>query len=263
MHNAEVSRPGPPRPAQASVALWAGRIAVAPRPSRSAARSATPAIRCSSCCSPASAASRSRRRHPAAVVPGGRALPPGGLRPRRPRHPQRGACPDRDRPGRHRWCGWVAGRERFAVPRELLAFGALGLAYIAASRRRERSRRRRRRDARPGQLRRAIVALLMVLLDTPAWLRRAVWAVVAGVGLLARAGDRPAGHEDLRVVLRGLRQHPARGRRHAQRRPAEPQPVRPDPRHLGRARLLPRPHPDAPAGARLGGGHLGRLRGRA
>ena len=31
----------------------------------------------------------------------------------------------------------------------------------------------------------ALVVILISVLDTPAWLRRAVWAVAAGVGLLA------------------------------------------------------------------------------
>jgi putative inorganic carbon (hco3(-)) transporter len=79
---------------------------------------------------------------------------------------------------------WVARRERFALPPELLAFGALMLAYLAAS---------AGASDRPAAVAETqdlvsygvIVALLMMLLDTPAWLRRALWAVVLGVGLLA------------------------------------------------------------------------------
>jgi putative inorganic carbon (hco3(-)) transporter len=80
--------------------------------------------------------------------------------------------------------GWVAGRERFVVPRELLAIGALGLAYVAAS---VGATDRAAAAAETLDLvsYAVIVALLMVLLDTPAWLRRAAWAVVTGVGLLA------------------------------------------------------------------------------
>jgi O-antigen ligase len=79
---------------------------------------------------------------------------------------------------------WTAGRERFAVPRELLAFVALGLAYAAAS---VGATDRAAAAAETLDLvsYAAIVAMLLALLDTPAWLRRAVWAVVAGVGLLA------------------------------------------------------------------------------
>jgi putative inorganic carbon (HCO3(-)) transporter len=78
----------------------------------------------------------------------------------------------------------AAGRERFTLPPELPAFAALALAYVAAS---------------VGAADRAaaasetldlfsygvIVALVILLIDTPMWLRRAVWAVAMGVGLLA------------------------------------------------------------------------------
>jgi putative inorganic carbon (HCO3(-)) transporter len=80
--------------------------------------------------------------------------------------------------------GWVARRERFALPRELLALAALGVAYVAAS------AGASDRAAAVGETQdlvsyAAIVTLLVLLLDTPAWLRRAVWAVALGVGLLA------------------------------------------------------------------------------
>jgi putative inorganic carbon (hco3(-)) transporter len=79
---------------------------------------------------------------------------------------------------------WATGRERFALPRELIVFAALVVAYIAAT---------LGASDRPAAAAEtldlvsygAVVALLMVLLDTPAWLRRALWAVVAGVGVLA------------------------------------------------------------------------------
>jgi O-antigen ligase len=79
---------------------------------------------------------------------------------------------------------WATGRERFAVPRELVAFAALALAYIVAS---LFATDRAAAAAETLDLVSygAIVAMLMLLLDTPAWLRRAVWAVVTGVGLLA------------------------------------------------------------------------------
>ncbi|MEA2361395.1 MAG: hypothetical protein QOD71_540 [Thermoleophilaceae bacterium] len=79
---------------------------------------------------------------------------------------------------------WATGRERFALPRELIAFAALALAYVVAS---LFASDRAAAAAETLDLVSygAIVALLMVLLDTPAWLRRAVWAVVTGVGLLA------------------------------------------------------------------------------
>jgi putative inorganic carbon (HCO3(-)) transporter len=79
---------------------------------------------------------------------------------------------------------WGAGRERLAVPGELAAFAALALAYVLAS--------LFATDPAGAAAETldlvsygAVVAMLMVLLDTPAWLRRAAWAVVTGVGLLA------------------------------------------------------------------------------
>jgi putative inorganic carbon (hco3(-)) transporter len=80
--------------------------------------------------------------------------------------------------------GWAAHREQFTLPPELLAIAALVLAYVAAS---------VAASDRPAAFAEtqdlisygAIVALLLLLLDTPLWLRRAVWAVAAGIGLLA------------------------------------------------------------------------------
>jgi O-antigen ligase len=79
---------------------------------------------------------------------------------------------------------WAAGRERFTVPRELAAFAALVLAYILAS---LFAADRAAAAAETLDLvsYAALVAMLLVLLDTPAWLRRALWAVATGVGLLA------------------------------------------------------------------------------
>jgi putative inorganic carbon (hco3(-)) transporter len=79
---------------------------------------------------------------------------------------------------------WASGRERFALPPELVALAALALAYVLAS---LFASDRAAAAAETLDLISygAIVALLMALLDTPAWLRRAAWAVVAGVGLLA------------------------------------------------------------------------------
>lgn len=79
---------------------------------------------------------------------------------------------------------WAAGRERFAAPRELAAFAALVVAYVLAS---LFAADRSAAAAETLDLLSygAVVAMLMLLLDTPAWLRRAVWAVVLGVGLLA------------------------------------------------------------------------------
>jgi O-antigen ligase len=78
----------------------------------------------------------------------------------------------------------ATGRESFAPPRELLAIAALGLAYLAAS---VGAADRGAAAAETLDLVSygLIVGLLMVLLDTPDWLRRALWAVVTGVGLLA------------------------------------------------------------------------------
>jgi O-antigen ligase len=79
---------------------------------------------------------------------------------------------------------WATGRERLAAPRELVAFAALGLAYIAASLF-AADRSAALAETLDLVSYGVIVAMLMVLLDTPAWLRRAAWAVVTGVGLLA------------------------------------------------------------------------------
>lgn len=76
------------------------------------------------------------------------------------------------------------GRERFGVPREMLAFLGLVAAYLVAT---------FGAADRPAALAEtvdlvsyaAVVALLLVLLDTPVWLRRAAWAFVLGVSLLA------------------------------------------------------------------------------
>jgi O-antigen ligase len=79
---------------------------------------------------------------------------------------------------------WVTGRERFRLPRELLAFAALvfafGVAALFAS-----DRGAALTETLDLLSFTALVALLMLLLDTPAWLRRASWAVVGGIGLLA------------------------------------------------------------------------------
>jgi O-antigen ligase len=76
------------------------------------------------------------------------------------------------------------GRQSFVLTRELVAFGALGLAFVLAS---VAASDRAAAAAETLDLVSygAVVALLLMLLDTPAWLRRAAWAVVAGVGLLA------------------------------------------------------------------------------
>ena len=79
---------------------------------------------------------------------------------------------------------WVAGREEFRVPRELLAFGALLLAYgIAALFAGDRGAAVAETVDLVSFT--AVVALLMLLLDSATWLRRAIWAVAGGLGLLA------------------------------------------------------------------------------
>jgi putative inorganic carbon (hco3(-)) transporter len=79
---------------------------------------------------------------------------------------------------------WATGRERYAVPGEMVAFGALVLAYVAATLF-ATDPRLGASETRDLVSYAAVVAMLMVLLDTPRWLRRAVWAIVAGIGLLA------------------------------------------------------------------------------
>jgi O-antigen ligase len=79
---------------------------------------------------------------------------------------------------------WASGRERVSPPEEMLPFAALALAYVAAT---LLATDRRVAAAETQDLisYAAVVAALLVLLDTPAWLRRAAWAIVAGIGLLA------------------------------------------------------------------------------
>jgi putative inorganic carbon (HCO3(-)) transporter len=79
---------------------------------------------------------------------------------------------------------WATGRERFALPGEMVAFGALLLAFVTAT--------LLAADTAVAASETldlvsyaAVVAMLMVLLDATLWLRRAVWAVVIGIGLLA------------------------------------------------------------------------------
>jgi putative inorganic carbon (hco3(-)) transporter len=78
----------------------------------------------------------------------------------------------------------ASGSERLTLPRELLAFIPLLLACLAATMFAEDS------GAAAAETLdilsyAVVVALLVTLLDSPAWVRRAVWAVVAGIGLLA------------------------------------------------------------------------------
>jgi putative inorganic carbon (HCO3(-)) transporter len=79
---------------------------------------------------------------------------------------------------------WGLGAERFAVPGEIAAFAALAAAYVAAT---LFATDRAAAAAETLDLvsYSMVVAMLVALLDSPSWLRRAVWAVVTGVGLLA------------------------------------------------------------------------------
>ncbi len=79
---------------------------------------------------------------------------------------------------------WSTGRERIVVPRELVVFAALLFGYVAAS---VLATDRGAAAAETLDLvsYAVVVAMLTTLLDTPDWLRRALWAVVMGVGLLA------------------------------------------------------------------------------
>jgi putative inorganic carbon (hco3(-)) transporter len=78
----------------------------------------------------------------------------------------------------------ATGRERLRIPRELGAFAALLLAFGAAAL--FATDRAVAADETLDLVSyTAAVALLMTLLDTPAWLHRATWAVVSGIGLLA------------------------------------------------------------------------------
>jgi putative inorganic carbon (HCO3(-)) transporter len=79
---------------------------------------------------------------------------------------------------------WVTGRERVQFPRELLAFAPLLVVYTGATL--FASDRSAAAAETTDLLSYAVVvALLLTLLTTPTWLRRALWAVVAGIGMLA------------------------------------------------------------------------------
>jgi O-antigen ligase len=184
VQHAGLSRPAPPRPAEANLALWAGRIGVGAAAfvvGTALGRTDDPLqLVAAACCGGlAIAAAVTRLRWSLVVVV----------------FLLVAYAPDRlaTRSATHALIaillvgtlvGWVARRERFAVPRELLAVAVLAVAYVAAS------IGASDRAAAAGETLDllsygVIVALLMLLLDTPAWLRRAVWAVVAGVGVLA------------------------------------------------------------------------------
>jgi putative inorganic carbon (HCO3(-)) transporter len=184
MHHAGVSRQAPPQPAEAAVALWAGRIAVGAAAfvvGSALGRAGNPlqlgVAACFGALAIAAAVTRLRWCLAGALfllV----AYVPDTLASRSAAHALIaillvGAV-----------VGFVAGRERFALPRELLAFAALLVAYVAAS---VGATDRSAAAAETLDLVSygAIIALLMLLLDTPAWLRRAVWAVATGVGVLA------------------------------------------------------------------------------
>jgi putative inorganic carbon (hco3(-)) transporter len=79
---------------------------------------------------------------------------------------------------------WATRRESFLVPSELLAFAPLVLAYVLAT---LFATNRPVAAAETLDLvsYTAVVVLLMTLLDTPTWLKRAIWAVVSGIALLA------------------------------------------------------------------------------
>jgi putative inorganic carbon (hco3(-)) transporter len=79
---------------------------------------------------------------------------------------------------------WATGRERLAVPGEMGAFGALVLAFAVAT---VFAGDRAAAQSETIDLvsYAAVVALVVALLDTPRWLRRALWAIAVGVGLLA------------------------------------------------------------------------------
>ena len=79
---------------------------------------------------------------------------------------------------------WASNRERVCPPGQLAGIGALVVAYAAAT---LFAANRSVAVAETLDLLSfgALVVLLISVLDTPAWLRRAVWAVAAGVGLLA------------------------------------------------------------------------------
>jgi O-antigen ligase len=79
---------------------------------------------------------------------------------------------------------WARGRERFTLPGELVAFGALVVAFVTATLLASDTAVAASETVDLVSFT-AVVAMLMVLLDTTSWLRRAVWAVVVGIGLLA------------------------------------------------------------------------------
>ena len=184
MHHAGLTRPAPPRAAQTGAALWAGRLAVALAAfavGTALGRAENPVALLLLAAVGVFAA--------AATIAQLRWSLVGGL------FLMVAYAPDvlASRSATHALIALLVaaallrvatGRERVFVTRELLAFGALAGAYVLAS---IGASDRAAAAAETLDLVSygAVIALLLLLLDTPEWLRRAVWAVVAGVGLLA------------------------------------------------------------------------------
>jgi len=79
---------------------------------------------------------------------------------------------------------WATGRERLTLPGEMGAFGALVLAFAVATVF-AGDRKAAQSETLDLVSYAAVVGMVVVLLDTPRWLRRALWAIAIGVGLLA------------------------------------------------------------------------------
>ena len=183
MHHAGLTRPAPPRPVRASVALWAGRLALALAAfavGTALGRADNPVALLLLAAIGVLAA--------AATITQLRWSLVGGL------FLMVAYAPDvlASRSATHALIALLVaaallrvatGSERVAVTRELVAFAALAGAYVLAS---IGASDRAAAAAETLDLvsYSAVIALLLLLLDTPEWLRRAVWAIVAGVGLL-------------------------------------------------------------------------------
>jgi putative inorganic carbon (hco3(-)) transporter len=79
---------------------------------------------------------------------------------------------------------WATGRERFTIPRELIALAVLLLAFGAAALF-AADQAVAAEETLDLLSYTAVVALLMTVLDSPRWLRRAIWAVASGIAFLA------------------------------------------------------------------------------
>ena len=129
----------------------------------------------------------------------------------------------------------VSGVERVAIPSDVKWFAGFGVALLLATATAGHRTLSELSDFTGFAL---LAAVMLILVDSRAWLRRVMWAIVAGAGMLAAVSvvqqlTRSYGH-----TFGGLAVDHARPDRHAQWRPAQPRLLRAGARRHGRARRL-------------------------